>query len=96
MGRHQICRKTRKYRRKILLSFLLFFFLLFAGVLTADISVRSLIGNEGSAAIAALKKNGGSFEICFMNRTFRINAEYLIRDYARIKRIISDVAGRQE
>jgi len=96
MGRLQICRETRKYRRKILFSFLLFFFLVFAGVLTADISVRSLIGNREGAAIAELKKNGGSFEICFMNRTFRINAEYLIRDYARVKRIISGVAGRQE
>lgn len=93
MRRYEKYKSERQYKRNIILSLVVFFILIAAGVGIADFSVNSILKDENSIGVIQwnnLKNNYTELEI--MNKKIYINTLYIKNDYykfkSRIKRMI--------
>jgi hypothetical protein len=94
MSRVEKYKQQRNLRHKYMLSILLFFSLLTAGICTADYSINSLLGDESRVNVIELKNNGTYLEFAVMNQKLYINTKYINRDLDKLKQGVSKLFGR--
>lgn len=84
-------RQKRITRKRTLAAILLFFILLFIGILTADYGVNNLIDDDRNAAIVAVNNNDDSVEIMLMNRRIILNKQYINRDLKYLRDKLNEI-----
>lgn len=91
MNRLEKFREIRRFRRKYISSFFLFFVLLVAGICIVDYSGNYLMQDERRITIASVKNNRTNLEINLLNYKFYLNITYINRDIERIREAINRV-----
>lgn len=80
--------RARRHRRQICFgAVILSITILTAGIMTVDQVTNSLVSGKQRFSIAAFENRGDIIEITFMDRTFRVDLEYLKSDLKKLRRI---------
>ena len=87
-------RLRRSLRQKYLSAAFVFFFLMIAGLLSADYSTNALISGNQGIKIFSLENKQTYLEIDLMNQKFYINIQYINRDVGRLKQELSKFFGK--
>lgn len=85
MNRVQRFRELRHFRRKLIVTFVLFILILCVGIGVVDYSMSGLLKDENSFGIFSVSSYGEDYyRISFFDNAIYINTKYIARDCKRI------------
>jgi hypothetical protein len=90
LSRVERFRKIRKFKRKLVFTFVLSFFLLLTGTAVADYSINNLMKNEKGLGIVSFTHRDDYLEINIMGYTVHINTTHIRKDYKNIKYFLTN------
>ncbi|RCX17973.1 hypothetical protein DFR58_106142 [Anaerobacterium chartisolvens] len=95
MSRVESFKRARRYRAKCIMTLVLFFTLVFAGVCLSDYSVNMIMKNQSKIEIIKLEKKDDSYiMVDFMNLKLYLNTLYVKEDIERLKAGIQSFLGK--
>ncbi len=95
MSRVEKFKLARRYKTKCIMTLLLFFTLVFAGICLSDYSVNMIMKNQSQIEIIKLEKKDDSYiMVDFMNLKLYFNTLYIKEDIERLKAGIQDFLGK--
>jgi hypothetical protein len=93
LSRVERFREIRKFKRKLVFTFMLSFFLLLTGTSVADYSINNLMKNEKRLGIVSFTHRDDYLEISIMSYAIHINTTYIKKDYKNIKDFLANFFG---
>lgn len=95
MSRVEEYRQKRHLKRKYAAAFILFLFIITAGICMSDYSFNSIMNNEKHLELIRFTKESGSYlEINLMNKKLFVNIKYISQDFQKIKNDAEKILGK--